>query len=91
MADTVTLIPGDGIGPEVAQATVRLLEAAGAEIVWEEKEAKPIVGLRQEDAVADRVENAIHRAHQEGRCLTRDVGGSASTGEFTLAVIDALE
>jgi isocitrate dehydrogenase (NAD+) len=32
---TVTLLPGDGIGPEVANATVRVLEAAGAEIEWE--------------------------------------------------------
>jgi len=30
-----TLIPGDGIGPEVADATVRILAAAGAEIEWE--------------------------------------------------------
>ncbi len=36
MAKTmVTLIPGDGIGPEVADATVRVLEAAGAELEWE--------------------------------------------------------
>ncbi len=27
---TITLIPGDGIGPEVSGATVRILEAAGA-------------------------------------------------------------
>ncbi|HEV7517349.1 MAG TPA: isocitrate/isopropylmalate family dehydrogenase, partial [Thermoanaerobaculia bacterium] len=32
---TITLIPGDGIGPEVAEATVRVLEAAGAELAWE--------------------------------------------------------
>ncbi|HSK81240.1 MAG TPA: isocitrate dehydrogenase (NAD(+)) [Thermoanaerobaculia bacterium] len=32
---TVTLIPGDGIGPEVSQAAVRVFEAAGAEIDWE--------------------------------------------------------
>jgi isocitrate dehydrogenase (NAD+) len=32
---TVTLIPGDGIGPEVANAAVRVLDAAGAEIEWE--------------------------------------------------------
>src|SRR5579864_8619111 len=32
---TITLIPGDGIGPEVAAATVRVLEAAGAELAWE--------------------------------------------------------
>jgi isocitrate dehydrogenase (NAD+) len=31
----VTLIPGDGIGPGITAATVRILEAAGAEIAWE--------------------------------------------------------
>ncbi len=35
MAHLVTLIPGDGIGPEVAEATARAVEAAGAEIEWE--------------------------------------------------------
>ncbi len=61
MAATVTLIPGDGIGPEVARATVRLLEAAGAKINWEETQARPIVGLRQQDADADPVVNSITR------------------------------
>src|SRR5438552_10337587 len=32
----VTLIPGEGIGPEVAVATRRILEAAGVQIEWEE-------------------------------------------------------
>jgi len=35
MSYRVTLIPGDGIGPEVTRATVRILEAAGARIDWE--------------------------------------------------------
>ncbi len=35
----VTLIPGDGTGPEIADATVAVLEAAGAPIEWEKKEA----------------------------------------------------
>jgi isocitrate dehydrogenase (NAD+) len=35
MARTVTLIPGDGIGPEISDATIRLLEAAGAGIEWD--------------------------------------------------------
>jgi isocitrate dehydrogenase (NAD+) len=39
MAHQVTLIPGDGIGPEVADATVRAVEAAGAVIEWERVEA----------------------------------------------------
>src|ERR1700674_4384220 len=32
----ITLIPGDGIGPEVASAVVRIIEASGAQIEWEE-------------------------------------------------------
>ena len=36
---TVTLIPGDGIGPEVVQAAVRVIEATGVPIAWETREA----------------------------------------------------
>ncbi len=32
---TVTLIPGDGIGPEIVAATVRVIEATGVDIDWE--------------------------------------------------------
>src|SRR3954454_12046511 len=39
MAHTITLIPGDGIGPEVSSAVVRILEASGAQIEWETKYA----------------------------------------------------
>ena len=35
MAHKVTLIPGDGIGPEVVSATVRILEATGVKFDWE--------------------------------------------------------
>lgn len=37
MPQTVTLIPGDGIGPEITEAVVRILEAAGADLQWEEQ------------------------------------------------------
>lgn len=36
MTHKVTLIPGDGIGPEVAQAAVRCVEATGVKVEWEE-------------------------------------------------------
>ncbi|HEU5453480.1 MAG TPA: isocitrate/isopropylmalate family dehydrogenase [Terriglobales bacterium] len=39
MAHRITLIPGDGIGPEVARATVRILEATGVKFDWEPQEA----------------------------------------------------
>ncbi|MBA2503385.1 MAG: isocitrate dehydrogenase (NAD(+)) [Pyrinomonadaceae bacterium] len=35
MKHTITLIPGDGIGPEVTSAVVRIIEAAGVEAKWE--------------------------------------------------------
>lgn len=35
MKHRVTLIPGDGIGPEVSAAVVRVIEAAGVDIEWE--------------------------------------------------------
>jgi isocitrate dehydrogenase (NAD+) len=35
MAHKITLIPGDGIGPEVTQAAVRILEATGLTFEWE--------------------------------------------------------
>src|SRR6266566_981702 len=35
MAQRVTLIPGDGIGPELAEATRRVLDASGVEFEWE--------------------------------------------------------
>jgi isocitrate dehydrogenase (NAD+) len=44
-----------------------------------------------EEAAARRVEQALHRVYREGKTLTRDVGGRATTAEFTEAVIRALE
>jgi isocitrate dehydrogenase len=41
----VTLIPGDGVGPEVAEAARRIVEAAGANIEWEERRAGASVFL----------------------------------------------
>ena len=35
MAHKVTLIPGDGIGPEVTNAAVRIIDASGVKIDWE--------------------------------------------------------
>jgi len=39
MTHTITLIPGDGIGPEVTEAVVRILNASGVAIEWEEHPA----------------------------------------------------
>ena len=39
MAHKVTLIPGDGSGPEVVAAAKRVVEATGVAIEWDEMEA----------------------------------------------------
>src|ERR671936_2137373 len=39
MAHRVTLIPGDGTGPEIAEATRRVLEASGVELEWDVQQA----------------------------------------------------
>ncbi len=39
MAKTITLIEGDGIGPEVVAAAIRILQAAGAEFDWDRQVA----------------------------------------------------
>ncbi|PYP39959.1 MAG: NAD-dependent isocitrate dehydrogenase, partial [Gemmatimonadetes bacterium] len=35
MSHEVTLIPGDGIGPEITEQTVRVIEATGVKIAWD--------------------------------------------------------
>jgi isocitrate dehydrogenase (NAD+) len=39
MARTITLIPGDGIGPEVTESVVRIFKVAGLDIEWERYDA----------------------------------------------------
>ena len=61
MARTITLIPGDGIGPEVVAATLRVVEAAGAAFEWE-RHAAGIVALEQgKDVLPDELLESIRR------------------------------
>ncbi len=39
MAHRITVIPGDGIGPEIMDATIRVLEATGVDFDWDYREA----------------------------------------------------
>jgi len=58
VAHRITLIPGDGIGPEVADATVRAVQAAGAEIEWERVEA----GVDAERATGKFLPDAVYES-----------------------------
>ncbi|HEX5410981.1 MAG TPA: isocitrate dehydrogenase (NAD(+)) [Terriglobia bacterium] len=61
MNSKVTLIPGDGIGPEVTQATLRLLEAACAKIDWVEMSATPVVGRRKGETELNPIVESIRK------------------------------
>jgi isocitrate dehydrogenase (NAD+) len=51
----VTLIPGDGIGPEVTEAARRVVEATGVEVVWDVQEAGAAVMSKEGTPLPDRV------------------------------------
>src|SRR6266511_2394543 len=59
MAHRVTLIPGDGIGPEVADAARRVVEATGVEINWDVQEAGAAVTRTGGTPLPDRVLRSI--------------------------------
>jgi isocitrate dehydrogenase (NAD+) len=46
MTHHITLIPGDGIGPEVTAAVVRIFTAAGLDIEWDRQDAGVIAFKR---------------------------------------------
>jgi len=61
MPTPVTLISGDGIGPSISSATVRLLEAAGADIAWDAQYAGMAGVTRYGDPIPDETLDSIKR------------------------------
>ena len=61
MAQKVTLIPGDGIGPELAEATRRVLDASGVEFDWEVMNAGEAVMAKEGTPLPQAVLDSILR------------------------------
>ena len=61
MSYTVTLIPGDGIGPEVTQAMRRVVDATGIDITWEVEQAGEAVIEKYGTPLPEHVLDAIRR------------------------------
>ena len=61
MSHKVTLIPGDGIGPEITAAVVRIIEAAGVEIEWDSYIAGAEALTRFGDPLPEAVLESIKR------------------------------
>jgi isocitrate dehydrogenase (NAD+) len=61
MSTAVTLIPGDGIGPSISNATVKILGAAGADIEWDTQVAGMAGVARFGDPIPDATLDSIKR------------------------------
>src|SRR5437016_3712102 len=61
MAHEVTLIPGDGTGPELVEATRRVLEATGVEWQWDEHPAGEDVYAEEGTPFPDRTLESVKR------------------------------
>src|SRR5258708_4285789 len=61
MPHTITLIPGDGIGPEVTAAVVRIFTAAGLEIEWDRQDAGVIAFKRFGQSLPPQLLESIKR------------------------------
>src|ERR1035437_3004538 len=80
MAYTVTLIPGDGIGPEVVKATVRILEATGVKFEWESFAAGAEAYAKYHVYIPQSLLDSIERTHLALKGpLTTPIGGGFSS------------
>jgi len=77
---TVVLIPGDGIGPEVMNATRKVLDAVGAPLTYEEHHAGLAAIERGDDVLPGATLEAIlrHKLALKGPCTTPVGGGFTS-------------
>jgi isocitrate dehydrogenase (NAD+) len=68
----IVLIPGDGIGPEVAAATTRVLKAAGAPLEWIEHHAGVAALQSSGEVLPEQTLDAIRERHiaLKGPCTT---------------------
>ena len=83
---TVTLIPGDGIGPEIAVAVKRILAAAGAPLDWEECAAGAAVFAKgvSSGVPAETIESIRHTGLVLKGPLETPVGHGGKSANVTL-------
>ena len=76
----VTLIPGDGIGPEVTQAAVRIVEATGVKFEWETLQAGAEAFEKYKEYIPKELTESIERTRValKGPVTTPIGGGFAS-------------
>jgi isocitrate dehydrogenase (NAD+) len=75
-----TLIPGDGIGPEVAEAAVRAIDATGVDISWRRVELNEAIILESGKSLPQHVIDSLNETHVglKGPVTTPVAGGFQS-------------
>jgi isocitrate dehydrogenase (NAD+) len=81
----ITLIPGDGIGPSIIEATVRVIAATGVEIAWD----RQLAGMAAVEKHANSLPDATLESIRKNRLclkgpLTTPVGGGYRSVNVTL-------
>ena len=80
MAHKVTLIPGDGIGPEVTAAAVRILEATGIHFEWESFAAGADAYAKYHEYIPHELTESIERTRVALKGpVTTPIGGGFSS------------
>ncbi|MFY9938802.1 MAG: isocitrate/isopropylmalate family dehydrogenase [Silvibacterium sp.] len=81
----VTLIPGDGIGPEVTDAVVRILEATGVKFAWERYSAGADAFEKYEEYIPKELYESIERTKLALKGpVTTPIGGGFTSINVTL-------
>ncbi|XP_016934455.2 uncharacterized protein [Drosophila suzukii] len=57
----ITLMPGDGIGPEISMAVIKILEAAKAPLIFEPVDVTPVINSRGQTGVPEQVIESMNR------------------------------
>ena len=80
MAHKITLIPGDGIGPEVTAAAVRILEATGVKFEWESFAAGADAFAKYHEYIPKELTESIERTRVALKGpVTTPIGGGFSS------------
>ncbi len=85
-----TLIPGDGIGPEVAQAAVRAVESTGVDIVWRRAELNEAIILEAGKTLPQYLLDSLNetRVGLKGPVTTPVAGGFQSVNVALRKALD---
>ena len=90
MPHICTLIPGDGIGPEVTQKTIRVVEAAGVDIRWRRVELNEAIILESGKTLPQYVLDSLHetKVGLKGPVTTPIAGGFQSVNVALRKTLD---